>query len=65
MCGAFTVQPASTHEESPRPAASGGVDCSRIRALGWQPRLTFQQAVVRTRRVSRVQSMDFGGAVAR
>jgi UDP-glucose 4-epimerase len=24
------------------------LDCSRIRALGWQPRLTIQQAVVRT-----------------
>ena len=24
------------------------LDCSRIRALGWRPRLTIQQAVVRT-----------------
>jgi UDP-glucose 4-epimerase len=24
------------------------LDCSRIRALGWRPRLTIQQSVVRT-----------------
>jgi len=24
------------------------LDCSRIRALGWQPKLTIQQAVIRT-----------------
>jgi len=52
ICGALGVNPQFTYEGGDRGWIGDNpfifLDCSRIRALGWKPKLTIEQAVVRT-----------------
>lgn len=52
ICGALGVKPRFTYEGGDRGWIGDNpfifLDCGRIRALGWKPKLTIEQAVVRT-----------------